>query len=202
MPSLSGKIPQLIGTAIAMFAVTGLSGCRQQMSEQPRVESLEANRASGNAMSYRPPPEGTVSRKQVTEQSPRTTGRSEGDPVDAFPLKADAELMKTGREQYDIYCSHCHGPSGYGDGMVVQRGFPAPPSYHIDRLRNVPLGHYFLVITNGHGRMPAFGNRIAPDDRWAIVSYVKALQLSQHALVDDLSESDREKISQIPTESN
>lgn len=195
-------MPQLIGAAIAMVAVAGLCGCRQQMSDQPRVESLEVNRASGSAMSFRTPPEGTVSREQVTEQSPRTTGKSGEDPVDSFPLETDIELMRTGREQYGIYCSHCHGPSGYGDGMVVQRGFPSPPSYHIDRLRDVPLGHFFLVITNGHGRMPAFGKRIAPDDRWAIVSYVKALQLSQHALVDDLPESDREKISQIPTESN
>jgi mono/diheme cytochrome c family protein len=110
-------------------------------------------------------------------------------------------MLERGQERFQIFCVHCHGQAGYGDGMIVHRGFTQPPSYHLDRLRDVPDGHLFDVITNGLGSMPSFDDRIAVQDRWAIVAYVRALQLSQHATLNDLSEAERRQLS-IPQGSN
>ena len=107
----------------------------------------------------------------------------------------DQAFLLRGQQRFNIYCSPCHGRTGYGDGMVVQRGFKAPPSYHIDRLRNQPSGYYFDVITNGYGTMVSYASRIPVDDRWAIVAYVRALQLSQNATVEDVPEAERAKLS-------
>ncbi len=108
--------------------------------------------------------------------------------------KWTAQFLARGQERYTIFCSHCHGPIGYGNGIVVQRGFPVPPSYHIDRLREMPLGTLFGVVTNGHGRMPAFSRRILPRDRWAILAYVRALQLSQNVPLSELSEKEHAQL--------
>jgi mono/diheme cytochrome c family protein len=102
------------------------------------------------------------------------------------PLPITLATLERGRERFDIYCSPCHSKAGDGDGMVVRRGFPAPPSYHIDRLRNAPDAHFFSVITNGYGAMYSYADRTTVDDRWAIVAYIRALQLSQHATIDDV----------------
>jgi mono/diheme cytochrome c family protein len=108
-----------------------------------------------------------------------------------------ADLVATGREQFEINCSVCHGRDGYGEGMIVQRGFPQPPSFHIDRLRNAPVGHFFQVITSGYGVMYPFGSRIAPADRWAIISYIRALQFSQHAPANQLEPADQDHLGKI-----
>jgi mono/diheme cytochrome c family protein len=102
------------------------------------------------------------------------------------PLPITTATLRRGRERFDIYCSPCHSQAGDGDGMVVRRGFPAPPSYHTDRLRRAPDAHFFSVITEGYGAMYSYADRIAPEDRWAIVAYIRALQLSQHARIDDV----------------
>jgi mono/diheme cytochrome c family protein len=107
-------------------------------------------------------------------------------------------LLERGRERFNIFCANCHGLTGYGDGMIVQRGFRRPPSLHIDRLRNVPLGYFFDVATNGFGAMPTYNLQADPHDRWAIAAYVRALQLSQNASLDDLSADEREKLEHPP----
>jgi mono/diheme cytochrome c family protein len=103
-------------------------------------------------------------------------------------------LLERGRERYNIFCAPCHGATGEGNGMIVRRGFPPPPSYHIDRLRQAPDGHYFSVITNGFGRMYEYGTRVPPEDRWAITAYIRALQLSHNISPEELPDADRQQL--------
>jgi mono/diheme cytochrome c family protein len=110
------------------------------------------------------------------------------------PPKLDLALLERGQQRFRIYCTPCHSELGDGNGMIVQRGFPHPPSYHIDRLREVPTQHFFDVITHGWGAMYSFADRVAPEDRWAIASYIRALQLSQHAPVASLSDAQRQAL--------
>lgn len=117
-----------------------------------------------------------------------------GTPVDTFPYPITREILDRGRERYNIFCAPCHALTGNGDGMIVQRGFSPPPSFHSDRLRDAPVGHYFDVMTNGFGRMYSYSSRISPADRWAIIAYIRALQLSQDAPVDELSDADRAQL--------
>ena len=133
----------------------------------------------------------------VNDGSVFYTGQTGGALATDFPLPVTAELVTRGREQFDINCSACHGRDGYGRGMVVLRGFPAPPSFHSDRLRAAPVGHFFDVITNGYGVMYPFGARIQPADRWAIISYIRALQLSQHATAARLDPADQTQLGKI-----
>lgn len=114
--------------------------------------------------------------------------------VKKFPLSVTRELVDHGRDQYTVFCSVCHGQVGLGDGIVVQRGFSVPPTYHSDRLRKAPAGYFFDVITRGYGSMPDYGLQIAPADRWAIVAYLRALQLSQHSPLDELPEKVRKSV--------
>ncbi|MEO6908689.1 MAG: cytochrome c [Abditibacteriaceae bacterium] len=117
--------------------------------------------------------------------------RGAGAVMTKFPFPITNEVLLRGQERYDIYCVPCHGRTGYGDGMVVRRGFSAPPSYHQARLRNAPVGHFFDVITNGFGAMYPYGDRITPEDRWAITAYIRALQLSQDATMNEVPASER-----------
>lgn len=187
------RAPALL-IALAACALPACGGCVQEMANQPRADTLEESRFFKDGTTSRPQVPGTVARGQDWEQTPENTGKRNGKPVARIPIDVDAELLASGRKHFRIWCSHCHGPAGYGDGMVVQRGFPQPPSYHIQRLRTAPDGHIFRVITEGHGRMPKFGARIKPRTRWAIVAYVRALQLSQNAPPDALTDSDRAKL--------
>lgn len=124
--------------------------------------------------------------------------RGAGATMTEFPFPVTKEVLLRGQERYDIYCAPCHGRTGYGDGMVVRRGFSAPPSYHQSRLREAPVGHFFDVITNGFGAMYAYGDRITPEDRWALIAYVRALQLSQDANMKDVPASEREALKNAP----
>ena len=114
-----------------------------------------------------------------------------------FPVPVTLDLVKQGQEAFNINCSECHGRDGYGQGMIVQRGFPQPPSFHSERLRNAPVGHFFQVITQGYGVMYPFGSRITPQDRWAIVSYIRALQFSQNATTDQIESTDQTQLEKI-----
>lgn len=181
--------------SLAIFCALLVPGCVQQMEDQPRVDTLEVSPFHDDGISYQPPVPGTIARGEMPDTTPLATGATDAKPITEFPLKVDRALLMRGQARYKIFCAHCHGPVGEGNGMVVQRGFPVPPSYHIDRLREMPLGTLFGVVTKGHGRMPAFGRRISPRDRWAIIAYVKALQLSQNVPVGELSESEQ---SQLP----
>lgn len=193
-PAFTGR-QQTLCRGLGILCTLLVSGCVQQMEDQPRVDTLEASRFFDDGISYQPPIPGTIARGELPDTTPLATGTSEGKPITEFPLEVDRALLLRGQERYKVFCTHCHGPVGDGNGFVVQRGFPVPPSYHIDRLREAPLGNLFAVITNGHGRMPAFGRRIPPRDRWAIIAYVKSLQLSQNLPLGDLSESEQ---SQLP----
>jgi mono/diheme cytochrome c family protein len=171
-----------------------LAGCIQQMEDQPRLDTLEASPFHEDGIGYQKPVPGTIARGELPQATPLATGMSQGKPLTEFPLAVDEALLSRGRERFNIFCVHCHGPIGYGNGMVVQRGFPVPPSYHIDRIREMPAGTLFGVVTNGHGRMPAFGRRIPPKDRWAILAYVRALQLSQNVPLSELSASEQAQL--------
>ncbi|SER14703.1 Cytochrome C oxidase, cbb3-type, subunit III [Faunimonas pinastri] len=151
-----------------VFATLALAGCKQDMDEQPKLLPLSGAAAFDKGQAARPLPEGTVARNEAV------------DPAEAMAAPTvDAALVQRGRERYEIFCSPCHGFSGYGDGMIVKRGFPAPPSFHSERLRQTPASHVVDVIANGYGVMYSYGDRVAPRDRWAIAAYVRALQLSQ-----------------------
>jgi hypothetical protein len=121
-------------------------------------------------------------------------------PMPANPFSVTMPVLRRGEERYNIYCSPCHGGSGDGAGMIAQRGFPAPPSFHTDKLRNAPDGHFYRVITNGYGVMYPYADRIVPADRWAIVAYIRALQLSQHAPRDNLQPQDLESLADSSAE--
>ncbi len=184
------------------------------MAEQPSCRPLAPSEFYADGQSARPLVAGTVPRGEsqldralaTGERSPGEGGSPAGSSsggvslvvartalaekpyVDAFPLPVTREVLDRGRERYGIFCSVCHGPLGQGEGVVVERGFTQPPTYHDDRLRSAPVGYFFDVITHGYGSMPDYAAQIPPRDRWAIVAYLRVLQLSQHAPVDELPE--------------
>ncbi len=160
------------------------------MYDQAKKEPLEASEFFKDGRTARPLVPGTIARGQLETETPMFTGKQDGQLVVDLPMPVDQQLVQQGQVQFNIYCTPCHGSIGNGNGMIAARGFKRPPSYHSDRLRGAPIGHYFDVITNGFGAMPAFRNRIAPEDRWAITAYVRALQLSRFAPASALSESE------------
>jgi mono/diheme cytochrome c family protein len=181
------------------FVLFGLlsAGCRQDMHDQPKYIPLRESTFFADARSARPIVAGTVARGQLRDDELLYTGKVDGADATMFPFAIDERVMARGRERFDIYCSPCHGRTGLGDGMVVRRGYRAPPSLHQDRLRNAPAGHFFDVVSNGFGAMPDYAGQIRPDDRWAIVAYIRALQLSEHAVVDDVPPEERQKITSV-----
>lgn len=161
-------------------------GCRQDMFNQPKARPLQASTFFPDGRASRPIVEDTVPRGAPRGDDLLSTGRDGGEVVDRFPFPVTAAILDRGQLQFDVFCSPCHGRTGYGDGMIVQRGFKAPPSLHSDRLRQAPAGHFFEVVTRGFGVMYDYRSRIVPEDRWAIAAYIRALQFSQHAGADDL----------------
>jgi mono/diheme cytochrome c family protein len=166
------------------------------MRDQPRYETFEARPLAAANSAALSPPAGTVARGKLDDQSPELTGKTGRDFVLQIPLPLDDGLLRRGQERFDIYCSPCHGRTGDGRGMIVVRGFRQPPSYHQDRLRQAPAGHFFDVMTHGFGAMPRYGPQIPPRDRWAIVAYIRALQLSQNATLQDVPASERAQLTQ------
>jgi len=175
------------------------AGCRQDMHNQPKVKPLRESDFFGDRRSARPLVEGTVARGDEDGDEFYATGMVDGQPVTEFPFAVTPEVMARGRERFDIFCSPCHGRTGDGDGMVVRRGFRAPPSFHIDRLRQQPVGHFFDVITNGFGAMPDYKTQVPVRDRWAIAAYVRALQASTETGIQDVPEAERGRIRQPAT---
>lgn len=172
-------------------ALIALNGCHTDMRDQPRYETLEASDFFANGQSARPLVKGTVARGSMSDDTVFLTGKSGGDFVAQMPIEIDAALLARGQERFNIFCAPCHARTGNGDGMIVQRGFRQPPSYHSERLRTAPDGHFFDVMTHGFGAMPRYSAQIEPHDRWAIVAYIRALQLSQNAKLDDVPAADR-----------
>lgn len=184
----------LVGTATPMLAML-LAGCRLDMHVQPKYRPLDPSPFFADERSARAPVPDTVARGHLRIDDHLYTGKVNGALADSFPFPITRRDLDRGRERFEIFCSPCHGRLGYGNGMIVQRGFSAPPSYHTDRLRQAPLGHFFGVITNGYGRMFSYAARVSVEDRWRIAAYIRALQLSQHATLGDVPESERGKLS-------
>ena len=151
------------------------------MHDAPRYEAYEKSDFFGDGRSMRPQVADTVARGQLREDAALYTGKNGTALVTANPLPVTSALVHRGRQRFDIYCAPCHGRAGRGDGIVVRRGYRAPSSFHVDRLRSQPDGYFYDVITNGFATMPDYAAQIPVQDRWAIVAYVRALQLSQHA---------------------
>jgi len=179
--------------AIALAALL-FPACRQDMHDQPKYVPLRESTFFADSRSARPVVEGTVARGQLRDDDLLYTGKANGQDATVFPAPVTAATMARGRERFDIYCSPCHGRTGQGDGMVVQRGYRRPPSFHQDRLRSAPVGHFFDVITNGFGAMPDYASQVRVEDRWAIIAYLRALQLSEHATVADVPQTERDRI--------
>jgi hypothetical protein len=170
-------------TGIGLFA-----GCRQDMHDQPRFKPLARNTFFADQRSERPPVEGTIARGELRDDTYFYTGKVGNSPGDVMPFPVTKEVLKRGEERFNIFCAPCHSRLGDGNGMIPSRGFSRkPPSYHIERLRKAPVGYFYDVITNGFGIMPEYASQVPPADRWAIVAYIRALQLSQSAPSSDVA---------------
>ena len=164
-----------------------LSSCRSDMQVQPKQNPLSRSDFYPDQRSARPLVEGTVARGQLQADQYFYTGEIGSNPGDYMPFPVTKAVLERGRERYDIFCAPCHSRLGDGEGFVPSRGFSRrPPSYHIPRLQKAPLGYFFDVMTNGFGIMADYASQIPPDDRWKIVAYIRALQLSQNATVNDV----------------
>ncbi len=160
---------------------------------------MEQSSFFSDGRSARPVVEGTVARGQLRTDELMYTGKANGVEADQFPFPITAKDLERGRERYNIYCTPCHAYTGAGNGMIVQRGFPAPPSYHSERLVKAPAGHFFAVMTNGYGTMYSYASRVSPEDRWRIAAYIRVLQLSWHATLDDVPPDERSKLADSAT---
>jgi len=178
--------PRWLGLTALSLALVTLAGCRQDMHNQPKYLPLRESDFYADRRSARPIVEGTVARGDLQQDSYYYTGKVNGLPGNEMPVPVTRELLDRGEERYNIYCSPCHSKLGDGNGMIVQRGFKQPPSYHIDRLRQAPIGHFFDVISNGFGAMSEYKAQVSVNDRWAIAAYIRALQLSQNATRADV----------------
>lgn len=172
--------------ALLAIAALGLAGCRQDMHDGPRYKTYQASTFFADGRSSRNLPAGTVARGWLREDDALYTGKVNGMFVDQFPFPIGQAELARGQQRFNIYCTPCHGKLGDGQGMVVQRGLRQAASYHNDRLRAERVGYFFDVVTNGFGAMQGYAEQVPVRDRWLIIAYVRALQLSQHATVDDV----------------
>jgi mono/diheme cytochrome c family protein len=183
---------------LVVLAVLGAAGCRQDMHDAPRYEVYESSTFFADGKAARPAPVGTVARGWLRDDEALHTGRVNGELVTEFPFPIGAADLQRGRDRFNIYCTPCHGLLGDGEGMVVQRGLRRAASYHQDRLRAERPGYFFDVVTNGFGAMQGYAEQIPVRDRWLIVAYVRALQLSQHAKVDEVPAERRGELDNPP----
>ena len=180
---------------LAALLLTAATGCRRDMFQQPSERPLErSDFFQDNHMASRPPPPHTIARGHLDADEVFYTGKIGTNLVTTFPFPITREVLLRGEERFDIYCAPCHGRTGDGDGMIRQRGYPAPPSYHIDRLRQAPVGHFFDVMTHGYGVMYSYAARVEPSDRWAIAAYIRALQLSHNATLSNVPDKERAQL--------
>jgi mono/diheme cytochrome c family protein len=170
----------------AMAATLVLAGCRQDMQDQPKFFPQRGTDFYADGRSVRPQVENTVARGQLHENGYFYTGLINGKEGDGIPFPATLEVLERGQERYNVYCTPCHSRVGNGVGMIVQRGYMKAGNFNTVRLETAPLGHFFHVISNGYGAMPDYSAQIVPEDRWAIVAYIRALQLSQKATQNDV----------------
>jgi mono/diheme cytochrome c family protein len=194
-----------------LVSITLLAGCRQDMHDQPKYKTFRPSTFFEDGKSERQLVDGTVPRRNLREDPSRSDGDSNGgrwlsindrsaphqvdlSKATTLPFPLTREVMDRGQERFSINCLPCHGTLGDGNGMVSQRGFRHPPSFHIERLRKAPIGHFYDAMTNGFGAMPSYSDQVAPRDRWAIAAYIRALQLSRGATIDDVPPAERNKL--------
>jgi mono/diheme cytochrome c family protein len=199
-PNLGRRAVGLLLIAYCFLALG--CGVRFDMQDQPRYKTYKKSEFFSDKRASRNLPEGTVARGFLKDNKALYTGKIDNpdlttpvettidasgntlvssfpNDIDEFPIPVTKELVDRGQDRYNIYCIVCHGPVGNGDGMIVRRGFPQPPTYHDDRLRNAPVGHFFDVMTNGWGKMNSYADKLSAADRWAVVAYIRTLQVSQ-----------------------
>lgn len=190
-------------TTVVLALLLG-AGCEDSMRDQARIKPFSESPFFADGRSARPLPPGTVACGQLRENVAFETGKTSLSAAGGFvrraPVAFTRELLLRGRERYTIFCAVCHGADGYGKGIVVARGFSPAASYHDERIRTESDGYLFDVITHGKGAMYPYASRIAPDDRWAIVAYIRALQLSQYSKLEDIPEEERKKLQEAPHE--
>lgn len=182
------------GRLLMLAAAAGIvgAGCRRDMFQQPYSKPLaRSDFFQDNQMASRPLVAHTVARGHLEADSIFYRGKVGTNLVNAFPIPITREVLERGRERFEIYCAPCHGRTGEGNGMIVQRGYPAPPSYHIDRLRAAPVGHFFDVMTQGYGVMYSYAQRVEPMDRWAIAAYIRVLQQSRNSTLAEVPADQR-----------
>ena len=167
-------------------ACVALVGCRQDMHDAPSYDPLQGTTFFANGAASRPLVANTVARGQLRADEHLYTGKINGQVATEFPMPVTKAVLDRGQERFNVYCSPCHGRTGEGNGMIVQRGFRQPPSYHDERLRNAPVGYFFDVMTNGFGAMQDYSAQVTVPDRWAIAAYIRVLQVSRSATVNDV----------------
>lgn len=193
-PALHWRRPRVSwrsSRSVALLSLSLLVAACGNMKHQNYLRPEEPSLHLPHGTSAQLPPAHTVPHGERLPDSVFMTGKQNGKLVTDFPIPVTAALLARGQERFNIYCAVCHGRDGYGDGIVVRRGFPKPPSYHDPRLRNAPVGHFFDVITHGYGLMYSYADRLDAHDRWAVAAYLRALQLSQHARLQDLTDAER-----------
>ena len=201
-PSTVNRPPRRHAVLFALAALLLAAACErtgpsfQKMGRQPKYDPLEPSAFFADGMSARPRVAGTVARGEVSNNPFMDSGKIDGQDGDGFPMPVTAQVLNRGHERFNIYCSECHGRVGDGNGMIPSRGYRRPPSFHTEALRNAKTGHFFDVMTNGFGAMPPYAVQVPVADRWAIIAYIRALQLSQHAAAADVPGGDPTKLPQ------
>ncbi|MBP1634597.1 MAG: quinol:cytochrome c oxidoreductase monoheme cytochrome subunit [Acidobacteria bacterium] len=183
-----------LAVAAALAATLLAGGCRQDMHDQPKYRALRQSDFFPDQRAARPLVEGTVARGLLNDDDLLNTGKVNGQLAAEFPFPVTAEVVARGRERFDIFCSPCHDRTGGGNGMIVRRGYRRPPTFHQDRLRQVPPGHFVDVMTNGFGAMPDYRAQVPARDRWAIAAYIRALQLSENATLSEVPPGERDTL--------
>ena len=182
----TSRTNQLRRGAVLVLLAAAVTACRQDMHDQPKYRPLRGSEIFDDGRSARPFVPGTVARGTLREDAVLYTGKVGNDFVTEIPVPVTADLLARGRTEFEVFCSPCHGRTGRGDGMIVQRGFKKPSSYHVDRLRQMPIGYFYDVMTVGFGAMSDYAAQVTPADRWAIAAYVRTLQYSQYAPAADV----------------
>ncbi len=195
----SGSLRKLKLLLVATALLWPALSCRNDMRDNSRVKPLEKNDFFADGRSARPLVDGTVPRTPAVspEQEYLQTGKTNGQLGNRLPFPLTRQVLERGQDRFNIYCTPCHDKLGTGQGMIVQRGLARPPSYHIDRLRQAPLGHFVDVMTNGFGAMYSYRYRVSAEDRWAIAAYIRVLQVSQGTTVDDVPEDELTKLEEV-----
>jgi hypothetical protein len=192
-PRRLSRLP--LAALLLVLLLAGLAGCRNDMRDGSRLKPLEPLDFFPNRQSARPLVEGTIAQGQNRlEDELFYTGHTNGQLSNELPMQLTRELLERGRERYNIFCSPCHDQTGSGLGIVVRRGFSRPTSYHADRLRQAPLGHFFDVMTRGFGAMYSYASRVPPEDRWAIAAYIRVLQASHEGTLADVPAQEQERL--------